>query len=100
MHVNPKYRNAPPPNFQLSNCSGRKRALLIGINYFRTSAELKGCINDVHNIKNFLMTLYNFREEDMVVLTDDQANPRSIPTKQNIIQAMQWLVNDSRPNDS
>lgn len=42
MHVNPKFRNMPPPNFQLSNCSGRKRALLIGINYFGTSAQLKG----------------------------------------------------------
>ncbi|KAI7897524.1 caspase domain-containing protein [Cokeromyces recurvatus] len=100
LHVDPKYRNAPPPQFQLSNCQGRKRALLIGINYFGTSAELRGCINDVHNMKNFLITLYNFREEDMVILTDDQTNPKNIPTKQNIITAMQWLVHDSRPNDS
>lgn len=42
LHVNPKFRNMPPPNFQLSNCQGRKRALLIGINYFGTSAELRG----------------------------------------------------------
>ncbi|KAG5440066.1 hypothetical protein PCK2_000578 [Pneumocystis canis] len=35
-----------------------------------------------------------------VILTDDQTNPRSIPTKQNIIAAMQWLVKDARPNDS
>lgn len=119
MHVNPKYRNMPPPNFQLSNCTyplikekkkcadfylfvgqGRKRALLIGINYFGTSAELKGCINDVENIKQFLVTLYNFNEQDMVILTDNQTNPQNIPTKQNIIRAMQWLVHDSRPNDS
>ncbi|KAI7897421.1 caspase domain-containing protein [Mucor mucedo] len=100
MHVNPKYRNMPPPNFQLSNCQGRKRALLIGINYFGTSAELKGCINDVENIKQFLVTLYNFNEQDMVILTDNQTNPQNIPTKQNIIRAMQWLVHDSRPNDS
>ncbi|KAI9275974.1 caspase domain-containing protein [Sporodiniella umbellata] len=100
MHVDPKLRNAPPPNFQLSNCQGRKRALLIGINYFGTSAELKGCINDVHNIKDFLVTMYNFRQDDMVILTDDQQNPQSIPTKQNMIRAMQWLVNGARPNDS
>ncbi|KAI9480295.1 MAG: caspase domain-containing protein [Benjaminiella poitrasii] len=100
MHIDPKYRNMPPPQFQLSNCQGRKRALLIGINYFGTSAELKGCINDVHNMKNFLITLYNFREEDMVILTDDQSNPKSVPTKQNMITAMKWLVHDSRPNDS
>ncbi|OBZ87061.1 Metacaspase-1A [Choanephora cucurbitarum] len=98
MHVNPNYM--PPPNFQLSNCQGRKRALLIGINYFGQSAELRGCINDVHNMKHFLITLYNFREDDMVILTDDQSNPQNIPTKQNIIRAMQWLVHDNRPNDS
>ena len=44
--------------------------------------------------------MYNFRQEDMVILTDDQSNPQNIPTKQNIIRAMQWLVHDSRPNDS
>jgi len=35
-----------------------------------------------------------------VVLTDDQRDPRSIPTKANILKAMQWLVTDARPNDS
>ncbi|KAG0169799.1 Ca(2+)-dependent cysteine protease [Apophysomyces sp. BC1015] len=100
MHVNPMMQNRPPPNFQLSNCQGRKRALLVGINYFKSPNELKGCINDVHNVKQFLMTLYNFREEDMVILTDDQTNPRFIPTKQNMISGMQWLVHDARPNDS
>ncbi|KAI8984660.1 caspase domain-containing protein [Mycotypha africana] len=101
LHVNPKFRNIPPPQFQLSNCQGRKRALLIGINYFHTRNELRGCINDVHNVKHFLITVYNFREEDMIILTDDQVHDaRHMPTKQNMIQAMQWLVHDSRPNDS
>jgi len=36
----------------------------------------------------------------MVILTDDQQNPRSIPTKQNILQAMHWLVKDAKPGDS
>jgi len=51
-------------------------------------------------MKNFLMTLYGFRQEDMVVLTDDQRDPKFIPTRQNIISGMQWLVHDARPNDS
>lgn len=41
-------------NFQYSNCSGRRKALLIGINYYGTSNELRGCINDVHNMRQFL----------------------------------------------
>lgn len=36
----------------------------------------------------------------MVILTDDQQNPMSQPTKQNILRAMHWLVKDARPNDS
>ncbi|KAJ2241885.1 Ca(2+)-dependent cysteine protease, partial [Coemansia sp. RSA 455] len=56
----------------LSNCRGRKRALLIGINYFGTKHMLKGCINDVHNIKKFIIEHFGFKESDMVILTDDQ----------------------------
>lgn len=36
----------------------------------------------------------------MVVLTDDARNPRQIPTRANIIQAMNWLVRGAQPNDS
>ncbi|KAI9023752.1 caspase domain-containing protein [Phycomyces nitens] len=100
MHVDPALKNRPPPQFQLSNCQGRKRALLIGINYFGSKNELKGCINDVLNLKEFLISLYGFKEEDMVILTDDKTDERFIPTKQNIISGMQWLVRDARPNDS
>ena len=43
---------------------------------------------------------YGFQFEDMVILTDDQSNPAGIPTRANIIRAMNWLVKDARPNDS
>src|SRR5271156_4659564 len=36
----------------------------------------------------------------MVVLTDDQPNPTSLPTRANIIRACHWLVEGARPNDS
>ncbi|KAJ1971796.1 Ca(2+)-dependent cysteine protease, partial [Dimargaris verticillata] len=58
------------------------------------------CINDVRNIKRFLIELFNFRETDMVVLTDDARDPQSQPTRANIIRGMNWLVSDARPNDS
>jgi len=60
---------------------------------------INSCINDVRNIKTFIRR-YGFREEDIVTLTDDQADPTRIPTRANIITAMQWLVRDARPNDS
>lgn len=36
----------------------------------------------------------------MVILTDDQQEPKLIPTRANIIAAMQWLVHDADDNDS
>ncbi|AAS51654.1 ADL266Cp [Eremothecium gossypii ATCC 10895] len=104
---------APPPQerqfldpgnrsveYQYSQCTGNRKALLIGINYFNSSAELRGCINDVQNIKNFLISRYGYREENMVILTDDQHDPVRIPTKANILRAMHWLVQGAQPNDS
>jgi hypothetical protein len=86
--------------FQYSNCSGRRKALLIGINYFGQRGQLRGCINDVKNMSSFLNQAYGYQRDDMVILTDDQQNPISQPTKQNILRAMHWLVKDARPNDS
>ena len=34
------------------------------------------------------------------MLTDDNTNPRSQPTRKNILNAMRWLVEDARANDA
>lgn len=86
--------------FRYSNCTGRRKALLIGINYFGQRGQLRGCINDVRNMSAYLVEHFGYKREDMVILTDDQQNPMSQPTKQNILRAMHWLVKDARPNDS
>lgn len=36
----------------------------------------------------------------MIILTDDQHNPIMIPTKANILRALEWLVSGARPNDA
>ncbi|KAI7903393.1 peptidase C14, caspase domain-containing protein [Cokeromyces recurvatus] len=100
LHVDPNVDKDNMPDFELSNCRGKKRALLVGINYTGTNNELNGCINDVENIKNFIISLYGFREEDMVILTDNQEEERFRPTRSNIIAAMQWLVHDAEADDS
>jgi hypothetical protein len=87
-------------NFQYSACTGRRKALLIGINYFGTKAQLRGCINDAKNMVNYLHEYHGYARDDMVVLTDDQQNPMSRPTKQNMLRAMHWLVKDAMPNDA
>lgn len=72
----------------------------MGINYFGQPNQLHGCINDVTNMSVFLNQQHGYRREDMVILTDDQKNLMSVPTKANIIRAMHWLVKDAQPHDS
>ncbi|CAG8739257.1 34792_t:CDS:2, partial [Racocetra persica] len=88
-----------PPQSVRYNNGGHKKALLIGINYFKQQGELRGCINDVANVKRFLIESYGFQESDMVILTDDQQDQTKIPYKANILEAMKWLVRDARPGD-
>ncbi|KAL8243714.1 hypothetical protein R6Q59_009972 [Mikania micrantha] len=87
-------------DFQYSDLHGKKKALLIGINYIGSNNALRGCINDVHNMIQWLIQNYGFKRDDMVVLTDDQNQPRAIPTRQNILDAMGWLVSGARPGDN
>lgn len=86
--------------YQYSQCTGRRKALLIGINYFGSANELRGCINDSHNMFNFLTQRYGYKAEDIVMLNDDTTDPVRVPTKANMLRAMQWLVKDARPNDA
>ena len=74
--------------------------MLIGVNYFGQRGQLRGCINDVKNMSTYLNQYMQYAREDMVLLTDDQQNQMSQPTKANILRAMHWLVKDARPNDS
>jgi hypothetical protein len=76
-----------------------KRALLIGVNYFNTSAKLNGCINDTQNIRDMLISVYGWRPADIVVLRDDSNAAQYQPTHANILQAMQWLVNGAKRGD-
>jgi metacaspase-1 len=73
--------------------------LLIGINY---RAELKGCINDVYNLKQYLTQDRRWPDDpnSIVILTDDSPNPVFQPTKQNIIEAMRWLASCNNYGDS
>ena len=49
----------------------------------------------IHPIGN-----WNFKSEDIMVLTDDTRDPRRLPTKANILGAMKWLVKGSKAHDS
>ncbi|KAL6302949.1 peptidase C14, caspase domain-containing protein [Sparassis latifolia] len=86
--------------FEYSKCTGRRKALCIGINYHGQSNELHGCINDAKNVQQYLIDHWNYKAEDIVLLTDDSHNPRQKPTRANILNAMHWLVQSAHKHDS
>ncbi|KAF9570832.1 Ca(2+)-dependent cysteine protease [Mortierella alpina] len=78
----------------------RKKALLVGINYFGDPNQLLGCINDTRDVFGFLNGYYGFRYQDTIMLTDDQIYEDKRPTGANIRYWMKWLVKDADPQDS
>ncbi|MBI4515277.1 MAG: caspase family protein [Deltaproteobacteria bacterium] len=56
-----------------------KKALLIGINRYRIpGSDLRGCVNDVKNMRSVLMQYYGFASKDISVLTDLAATTKAI----------------------
>ena len=78
-----------------------RKALLIGINYIKTDYELKGCINDIINIKNKLTTSFNFKTENINVICDDiNIIPSSkLPTKAVILEEFKNLLSNAQSGD-
>ncbi|KFK42339.1 hypothetical protein AALP_AA2G243500 [Arabis alpina] len=75
-----------------------KKAVLIGINYPGTKAELRGCVNDVHRMYKCLVERYGFSEEDITVLIDtDQSCTQ--PTGKNIRKALADLIRSADSGD-
>ncbi|SCO73536.1 metacaspase 1, putative [Plasmodium vivax] len=79
----------------------KKKALLIGINYYGSREELSGCTNDTLRMMNLLISKYNFHDSptSMVRLIDNESNPNYRPTRKNILSALNWLTKDNQPGD-
>ncbi|CAL4915626.1 unnamed protein product [Urochloa decumbens] len=90
----PGWGPPPPP------AHGRKRAVVCGISYRYSRHELKGCINDAKCMRHLLMTRFNFPDDSIIMLNEEQTDPYKIPTKHNIRMAMYWLVQGCQPGDS
>lgn len=87
------------PTEQLGTVQGRRKALFIGINYFGQKGELRGCLNDVKNIMEFLEE--NYALDEKMVLTDDQTDdPLCMPTRDNILRGFNWLREGAKAGDS
>lgn len=43
---------------------------------------------------------YGYKAENIILLADDATNPRHIPTRKNMLDAMRWLVEGAHKHDS
>ncbi|MGI0488123.1 caspase family protein [Pantanalinema rosaneae CENA516] len=74
--------------------TGRKLALLVGINQYAASDHLTGCVTDVELQRELLVARFGFQPEDVLLLTDQKA------TRQAIVTAFtEHLMPSVRPND-
>ncbi|KAL1746377.1 caspase domain-containing protein [Schizophyllum fasciatum] len=110
--------------FEPSLCTGHRRAVCIGVNYENSPArdheieKLDGsvsitavpqpstltspsCINDTRAIRHYLLTREGFKEENIRLLVDDGDKESClIPTRENILAAMDWLVEGAQRHDT
>jgi hypothetical protein len=71
-----------------------RKALLVGINkYAIPNADLRGCVNDVKNVRAMLRRYFGFADSDIMVLIDKQA------TQNNIKKGLDSLVKGAKKGD-
>lgn len=69
-------------------------ALIIGINNYEYLSKLEYAVNDAKAVKEKLIEKFQYKEENITILLDEQA------THQNIMEAYYDLVNKTCNNDS
>ncbi|MEM6403263.1 MAG: caspase family protein, partial [Cyanobacteria bacterium P01_D01_bin.116] len=79
----------------LAQNTPRKLALLVGINNYQAGIRpLKGCLTDVEMQRELLLHRFGFNPQDIITLTDEQAN------RQNILEAFEnHLIQQAKPGD-
>lgn len=71
-----------------------KKAFLVGINdYPGTSNDLMGCVNDVQNMQDLLVSMFGFPAESVRLITDRQG------TTANILKGLENLVSGVHSGD-
>mmetsp|Transcript_5515 Transcript_5515/g.10715 ORF Transcript_5515/g.10715 Transcript_5515/m.10715 type:complete len:325 (-) Transcript_5515:92-1066(-) len=81
------------------NFAGKRRAVMIGINYTGDNpGELRGCHNDVHNMKEYIKNCHGFTDADITLLLDDGKN--TAPTAANILAAFKKLASEAKAGDA
>lgn len=84
-----------------------KKALCVGCNYPSKAFGLAGAVNDAFLIADCLQKHYGFTSESVTLLHDVypgqkksvKVEPTKLPTRKNILSALDWLVRDAKNGD-
>ena len=83
-----------PPAGKSEDNPGVKRALLIGINKYRSVPKLQGSLNDIETMRQILITRWGFSDKQITMVTDEAA------TRAGMLAALEQLVKEAGPNDT
>lgn len=94
---------AARPKLQLRT-QGRRKAVCIGVSYRalpETAAKLRltSTFADVDRVQRLLIDRFEYPEENITILKDDDLEGSICPTRENIMNAIQDLVAGARPGD-
>lgn len=77
-------------------------ALLIGCNYKHSGSDLDGCINDILNMKQYLMSK-SYLEKNIISMTDDASittDPTLLASKTNIFNVIKTIISTMKSGDT
>lgn len=97
-----KAEAAAAPEAIVAAPGGRKWAVTIGINYYtleKGRGRLSGCINDSDTFVEILSQKFGFKTSEIRQLRDDSDDPSKMPTRRNIVTALQWLTDGASSGD-
>lgn len=69
------------------------KALVMGINQYRSVNQLRGCVNDAHDVARLLTDTFGFSSENVKVYLDGDVS------KTRVRPVMNWLFEDLSPGD-
>ncbi len=82
------------PYYQVAPPTGRKLALLVGINQYPSTQSLNGCLTDVELQRELLIHRFGFKAADILTLTEQQATRQQIETA-----FLEHLIGQAQPDD-
>ncbi|RDB26940.1 Metacaspase-1 [Hypsizygus marmoreus] len=104
-----RYRPGRRPEYwgDAPDRQAKKKALLVGIQYERDEEDgdveganaLRGPHRDVAEMRELLIDCYSYAPEDIVVLVDTYEPGQLQPTRENMLRAIENLVEDARSGD-